>query len=118
MQPRSDDELKKLARDIHAGYVFSDRDIPYPKGIGPDETWVADVRMVFMPLALADQEHLDQLQALDVRLIYEYLDKAGPRSINGYPSFMSMNIVTGEEWPRLSTYLRALDEAPDPLAQV
>jgi len=112
---KSDDELKQLARDIHAGHVFTSNHVPFPIETGPDAAWASEVQMIFMPLRLADQKALDEMKALDVRLFYEYLDKAGPRSINGYPQFMSMGIVTGEEWPKLQTYLRALS-ASDPLA--
>lgn len=36
----------------------------------------------------------------DIGLIYEYLDKAGPRSINGYPIFFSMRIMHRDDWAR------------------
>lgn len=33
----------------------------------------------------------------NIGMVYEYMDKAGPRSVNGYPMFMSINVLSIEE---------------------
>lgn len=118
---RTDDELKQLARDIHGGRVFTDRNIRRPEG-APTETQAEIVASlighIFMPLGLIDGESRARLLAQEPMLFYEYLSKAGPRSMNGYPMFMSLNIITKEEWPLLEQYLAALEAAPDPLASL
>lgn len=49
-------------------------------------------KMVFLPLALmAFQEASAALD--DVAMIYEYISDAGPRSVNGMPSFMSFKTI-------------------------
>lgn len=78
--PKTDEELKQLAVDIVEGAVFSClhhmRDM-------------SDLQMVFMPIALGAFSECTEEELKDVGMIYEYLDKAGPRSINGMPSFFS-----------------------------
>ena len=32
--------------------------------------------------------------------IYEFVDKAGPRSINGYPIFFSFRMIHTDDWAR------------------
>lgn len=103
---RTDDELKQIARDIHAGHVFTDRHIR------PHE-WQDMVSSVFFPIAMMTKE---ELLAQQPAMLFEYLDEAAPRTINGYPCFFSARIITEDEMPRLAEYLKRLAEAPDPLA--
>jgi len=76
-------ELEKLAQDIVGGRVFGSWDI--------DDLGM--VRMVFLPLAFVDKDFSDRMKAANIVHIYEYVDKAGPRSVNGMPIFMSMNLL-------------------------
>lgn len=116
---KTDDELKQLARDIHAGLVFTSDDVRVPQD-APEhvraEIAATSLRMIFLPLALADQPMLDHLAAQKPKLLYEYLSKSGPRGMNGYPQFFSVSVVTEEEWPKLQAYRTALQRQPDPLA--
>ena len=73
--------LRELAMDICDGKVFHDR------MIDPNR-FQQDVGMVFMPLALGGMEGLK-----GIGLMYEYYDKAGPRSVNGMPCFFSCRIL-------------------------
>lgn len=56
--------------------------------------------MVFMPLALGAFAGYNEASLKKIGTIYEYLDKAGPRSINGYPIFFSLRIVHVKDWER------------------
>lgn len=40
----------------------------------------------------------------DTVALYEYNSKAGPRSMNGYPMFMSCGYLTKDEWEIFSQY--------------
>lgn len=42
-------------------------------------------------------EQWEEFQKLDVWLVYEYLDKAGPWAINGKPQFMSCQSILQED---------------------
>ena len=88
---KTKEELKQIAIDLADGKIFSDRHIREgdSKSIGT----------VFMPLilgAFGDMTEEEQ-KAGKVTFIYEYLDKAGPRSINGMPCFFSCQILNREE---------------------
>lgn len=72
------EELEKLAWDIVGGQVYTDRHCP--------ENLIVSV---FMPMMFVEDKSFFD----DVGLVYEYMDKAGPRSINGQPMFMSMRCL-------------------------
>ena len=101
---KSPEELKQLAIDIRAGKVFTDRHVP-------DEA-SSMMSRVFMPLMFMSEEQIADLMKEPIGLIYEYLDNAGPRSINGYPGFFSMRILHRDDWPevvRLMDQLKAAE---------
>lgn len=91
-------DLKQLACDMNKGLVFTDRQVQPPRLIST----------VFMPLIFLEDEKkwVDQ-----IGLVYEYLDKAGPRAINGMPTFMSMKVVPKEDVPTLLEYVQKYREA-------
>lgn len=95
--PRTDDELKQIAKDIVGGLVFTDRHIP------PDERQ-AMLPMVFMPLMLADKKTIDQMKRDKIATIYEYYSKASPRGINGYPVFFSLSMLDDDEAKKVWEY--------------
>lgn len=73
-QPKTDSDLKKIAVDLYEGKIFTDRHI---QG--------SEIQMVFMPIALGAFQNVSEEELKDLGLIYEYLDQAGPRSINNMP---------------------------------
>jgi len=85
--PKTSEELKKIAVDLYEGRIFCDRHIE-------DAT---DLRIVFMPIALGAFAESSEDELKNIGMIYEYLEQAGPRSVNGYPSFFSLNILTKDE---------------------
>lgn len=86
--PRLDDaELKRVAHGLAAGHIFTATMCP-PDMIGH----------VFMVAALGG---LSEFDAEDVAMLYEWLDKAGERGINGYPMFMSCCVVCHDDWNRI-----------------
>ena len=87
---RDDKELKKIAMDLADGKIFTDRHFSQREA----ETLA---QMVFMPLALMDEQQVPLFMAEQPHLIYEYYDKAGPRAINGYPMFFSMQWLRKDE---------------------
>ena len=75
---KTDEELRQLCIDMYAGRIFSNFHCDSPRDVG----------MVFMPIGLGGLD-----AETEPAMIYEYLDKAGPRSINGMPGFFSCNIL-------------------------
>jgi hypothetical protein len=67
--------------------------------------------MVFMVLGLMDQNARQQLIDDKPGLLYEYLDEAGPRSINGRPIFTSMKVLNESDTDKVLEKSRKLDAA-------
>jgi hypothetical protein len=88
---KSDDEIKQLALDVATGRVFG--------------SWMVDhedeLPLCFMVLALCDPEQRAQFRAAGITAVYEYLDKAGPLTVNRLPSFTSMQVLDREDQDRL-----------------
>lgn len=84
-------QLKILARDILSGRVFGLWNIP------PERKDL--VRAVFAPLAMGAKPSREYVSC------YEYLDKA-IRSENGYPVFMSFQLLTQNELTTLALLVK------------
>jgi hypothetical protein len=87
---KTDAELTKLATDLLAGDVFTDRACRN----------ALDIQIVFLPLGLMDAAQVEQFKANDPHMLYEYLDKALPRGVNGMPSFGSFQYLNRDEMAR------------------
>ena len=108
-QPRTDDEIKEIAIGIHAGAIFCDRhllDEPHMLG------------SVFMVVALMEGEvRKDFLDVMmpngadgPMGMMYEYVAKAGPRSVNGYPMFFSVKYLDPDDTTRVFRMMKVLEE--------
>jgi len=82
---KTDEEVKQLVVDVVGGRVFCDYMVP--------EGQTNTMQMVFMPLALMSREDGENLIENEASMLYEYLDKAGPRSVNGFPGFFSFQVL-------------------------
>jgi hypothetical protein len=98
---RTDEELKQVARDWVENRIFMSTQVKNP----------ADIPMVFMVLAMADEELIDQYKKEDVVAFYEYYEKASPRSINGYPTFFSAHNLTRDEFEKVRTWALEAQQA-------
>jgi len=83
---RTKKELKKLAEDIFGGRVFGTWELR--KG---EENLIS---MIFLVALLAP----DKIPKNTVHL-FEYMEKALPRGVNGKPMFLSCQILTKKEMP-------------------
>lgn len=82
-------ELVEIAKDMYNGRIFTDRHCR-----SGDE-----VSMVFMILTLMKPKDLKKIANLtgNKGMIYEYMDQAGPMSVNGLPTFFSCKVLTDTE---------------------
>jgi hypothetical protein len=107
INPKRQDELKQLARDIVNNLVFTDKHIP-------EEQRIKMIPSVFMPIVFLDEKQSKSILDMKVSMFYEYYDKATPRSINGYPIFASMRMLIEDEerfvWDFHEKYKKALDD--------
>jgi len=91
------DEVKCVARGLVEGRVFT-ADMCPPDMIG----------MVFMVVGMGGLANYD----LDkVGNIYEWLDRAGERGINGMPMFMSCKVAHVDDWPLVVEMAKVIDDA-------
>lgn len=98
------DELKEVARGLHAGQIFTDRHVANPQ---------SDMTMVFMPLALGALSECSKEDVEQIGMIYEWIDKAGPRSVNGMPCFMSFKLLHRDDAVKVLKMYQALRETAD-----
>lgn len=90
-KPKTDEEIKELAKAIWAGQVFTSMHLKNPE----------DTSRVFMILGLMSGEQIKSLQDERISFVYEYLDEAGPRSINGLPMFLSAKYLNVDDHQRV-----------------
>lgn len=100
---RTTAELLQIAEDIYKGQVFTDRHIrPNDKNLASS---------IFMVLALADEKTMDGIKKFNPGTIYEYLSKAMPTAINGYPIFGSMQMLSMEDSKTVWATVAKMEEA-------
>ena len=99
----SDDALRKLILDFVDGRIFTSVHIP-------SNQMQSMLSMVFMPLALGALHKVHPDSLANIGLIYEYLDQAAPRSINGMPIFFSCRMVHKDDWQRAIPAIQAEEE--------
>lgn len=90
---KTDEELKQIAVDLFSGKIFTDRHVRNPKDLG----------MVFMLLVFTGDDFKQELLDDPPGMIYEYLSEAGPRSVNGMPTFFSMRMLNEADTKRMFT---------------
>jgi len=103
-EKRTEEELKEIAVGLLHGQIYSTQHqflIDNPNMIPS----------VFMPLALMTPEVSKDFLARKPAMIFEYINKAGPRSVNGQPSFFTLQYLGQEESKKVMEYYRKLKVA-------
>jgi hypothetical protein len=96
---RPDKELLQLAEDIFDGKVFTSAHLNHDQDMIPN---------VFMVLMLMEPKAMKAFQKAKPHLIYEYINKAGPMAVNGYPIFHSLSFLNKEEAKRMWGYYETI----------
>lgn len=107
MMKKTVEEIKQLARDVLMGRVFTSSHIR-------EHEVAIMIGSIFMPMLFMGEEEYKRVfcnKDKPVGLIFEYLTEAGPRAINGYPTFLSMQLLSREDTNLLEDYLRAYSES-------
>lgn len=96
--PLTDEVIVELALEIFRGHIWF--------------AWCYDDEdaAMFMPWMLCDNAQRLSMYKLGA-CFYEHVDKAGPRSVNGRPSFFSMRIASATDWEKVVTKLEAIKGA-------
>lgn len=102
---QSDADLEQLAQDIVAGKVLHSIyhiDSIERAGLGIESIW--------MILFLVGDRIAPWSVANEIWAVYEYLDKAGPRSVNGMPSFLSARFIDRKDSEKLHKRVVEIEE--------
>jgi hypothetical protein len=97
----TDKAIKELALAVRAGSVFGTWNFR--------ESEKNMIGTVFMAFMLMNSIQKKILVRDGIFHLYEFMDKAGPRSINGYPIFYSFHMLDRDDAKRLETALDALE---------
>ncbi len=87
---KSEQELFEIAEGIYRGEIFTDRQIP------PSD-YVILCPSIFMSLSFIKPEDAQKLSDKKVNMVYAYMKDAAPRSMNGYPMFLSAHFLNEDE---------------------
>lgn len=101
-KPKTDDEIKEIALGLLANRYFTSPQVD----TNPDL-----MRTIFMPLAFCKAEHLTQMVEQNINFIYEEYAKAGPASMNGYPTFFSMQLLNVDDCKKVFLLFENLRDA-------
>lgn len=96
---RSTTELKKIAMDMSDNLIFTSLQIP--------EHSMSLLGMIFMPILFGGAGDIDPN---DIGMIYEYYSKAGPRCINGFPTFISCSVINKADSHKIVEYYEKFQE--------
>lgn len=77
-------EIKRLAKDIFLGKVFTSHHVP--EG--------ANGELVFIPLLFLTDRELEILKKDPPGLLYEYNTQRGPKLVNDLPTFPTVQILS------------------------
>ena len=104
-----EDEINKLAQALLGGSVFTSQHLKHED----PNLWASEVAMVWLPIGLGMLEQPGVREAfVEHRYVfYEYLDKASPRSVNGYPCFFSVKLCPWEQWLTVVEKFQAAEKA-------
>jgi hypothetical protein len=97
--PKTPPEIEKLAWAIVGRQVFGSWDCPQDM-----------VGSCFMIMMFMDAKHHQSMREQHIAHVYEYIDKAGPRSINGYPSFLSAQFLNHDDSVKVLARIRQIEE--------
>lgn len=89
---KTDEEIATLAKRVYRNEIFMSWNIENN----------ADLPLVFLPISFFEKEAVQQLVDDGIGYFYEEYDKALPRSVNGYPCFGSMHVLSEEDGLRIA----------------
>lgn len=89
--PKTPDEIKQLALGLLAGVVYTGSMCKSP----------TELRMMFMPLGFVDAETIEAMKSKNIVFFYEHLSNSTPHSINGKPTFLTVNMLNQTDYDLL-----------------
>ncbi len=96
----SREEFVKFVDAYCSGTVFTSDQIPASQ-------MKSLMGLVFMPLSLGLLDKVSKEEIQNIRVVYEYLSEAGPRSINRMPIFFSCRFIHKDDTEKLNKAVAA-----------
>src|ERR1700676_2981329 len=87
-----DDKLREFVDDFVSNRIFTSAHLR--------DNEVDLIPMIFMPLGLGAFSKLQPDSLSQIGCLWEYIDKAAPRGINGRPIFFSFQMLHIVDWKR------------------
>lgn len=97
---RSEEEIKQIATDLFHNRIFTSQHLNQDAHM---------INQVFMVLLFMKNDQIPT----NLGMIYEYEDKAMPRSINGYPIFMSCHFLNTDDTEKVFSIYNKLKTSED-----
>ena len=83
--------------------------VPYRKKTHPSPR-SGNFVVIQLKLDATEEKAKKDFMEQDIGLIYEYIEKAGPRSINGHPSFFSCQTLNKEDTTKMFKHYEKLNK--------
>lgn len=96
--------INEVAKGIHARQIFTNFHIP-------EGSRSSMLGMIFMPIVFGAFQDMPEAEVDNIGMIFEYMDKAGPRSINGMPMFVSFGLLSKSDTKKVWDKVKKLEEA-------
>lgn len=93
----SDDELRSFVVEYCNGHIFTSANVAETELLG----------LVFKPLAFGAFQKSSPEYIEEIGVLWERLPAAGPRAVNGMPTFFSMHIMHKDDWARAIQAIQA-----------
>lgn len=100
MRRKSPDEINEFCREVLANRILTSHQVP--------EDLIGSVFLMLKLGAFHDWELADIEQ---VGVLYERLDQAGPVAVNGWPSFLSLQVMHRDDWALAFDKLQKMEAA-------
>lgn len=99
------EEVKQVVMDSVEGKVFTSMHVR--------ECDISMIPFIFVPISLGAFARWSDAEVDNLGLIYQYLSKAGPRSINGYPMFFDCELLSMADAERFMILSKQYSEMRD-----
>lgn len=106
LENRPEHELKQIALDLFKDKIFTDRHIPENQ---QDQL----LPRIFFPIGFGGFSDFSREDINDIGLIFEYLTEAGPRAINDFPMFFSLQILNKHDAEIVLNYYNEFKKITD-----
>ncbi len=100
-QTLTDEDLKHIANGILNGTIFTDRHLDENDSIGSH----------CLPIGLGSFGTKTEEEIRQIGMAYEYMQYAGPRSVNGKPSFMSVRYLSIAQLEKVIDYMQKIEKS-------